>query len=97
MIFAHAEEFHTETTSAIEHAVTNPWALTLLTTLVIFIWWRATKRGRIGGTLAVLFIASIAGYKWAPIFSAVAITLGFAGSLIVTLASLHSSAKPPTD
>lgn len=97
MLFAHVEELHTESTSAFEHSVTNPWAMGAVTLIILFIWWRYTKRWRIGGSLAILFIAGVIGYHAAPAFSVIAITLGFAGSLLVTLASLHPSTQQPKD
>ena len=97
MLFAHVEELHTESTSAFEHAITSPWALAIVTIVLLWLWWHYSKRWRIGGTLAILFIAGIIGYRLAPAFSAAAITLGFAGSLVVTLASLHPSSQLPKD
>lgn len=88
MFFAHAEEFHTESTSTLQHTLTQPWALLLVLVLAISVLWRWGGSWRLPAILAVLLVGGFGTYAYAPLVSVVAFSGGFALALLLSLASL---------
>lgn len=88
MFFAHADELHTETTSTLEHNLTQPWAIGLVIFLLAAAWWRWGKRWRLPGVLGTLLVGGLVSYELAPVVGIAAIGAGF----ILALGTMLSSA-----
>lgn len=87
---AHAEEFHGDDTSQATHLLSEWWAGLLLFGLFLALVFlgpgkRLALATRLSLTMAVSLLIGLVFYRWTPILSAVAITLGFVCSLALTL------------
>jgi len=92
---AHAAEFHGDETPDLTHLLTEWWvSLALYAVLLAFIYWGTSKYWtmptRLSVILAVSLVIGLVFYRWTPLLSAAAITLGFACSLVLALGGAKS-------
>ena len=85
MFFAHDEALPADTTSDLEHALTNDYVLLLGLLLLVGVIWTRFGKWRLITLMAVLLIATIGLYRVSPLSSGVALTLGFGLALFTML------------
>lgn len=90
MFFGHADEFHTDKSSDLVHFLTTEWiAIPLYALVALGIWYglagRLSLSSRITAELVLALLVGLTLYRWTPVLSAFAISVGFLSALVLTL------------
>ena len=89
-LLAHADEFHTDSTSQAEHIFTEWWFGLIAYGLVVFLLlWLLRKilsfAARVTLLLGVSLVVGLLFYRWTPLLSGVALVVGFGLALMLGL------------